>query len=169
VVVVGMNMRQTKRSVTGAMATIQTKELRQSPVANLNNALAGRLPGLITVQRSGQPGDDAANLFIRGISTYGPNRAPLVVIDGLPRGSGNFSNIDPNEVESISILKDASSSALYGIQGANGVIVVTTKRGGSNPRPSINVTSQFALQQPVILPKSMNSYELAVYTNEQDR
>src|SRR5690606_5491814 len=71
VVVVGMNFKQTKRSVTGAMSTIQTKELKQSPVANLNNALAGRLPGLITVQSSGQPGNDAASMYIRGIGTYG--------------------------------------------------------------------------------------------------
>src|SRR5690606_20573609 len=148
VVVVGMNFKQTKRSVTGAMATIETKELKQSPVANLNNALAGRLPGLISVQSSGLPGQDAAALYIRGVGTYGANRAPLVVIDGLPRGQGNFSQIDPNEVESISILKDASSSALYGIQGANGVIVVTTKRGGSNQKPVIDFTAQQAIQSP---------------------
>src|SRR5690606_26628938 len=104
IVVVGMNLRQTKRSVTGAMSTIETKELKQSPVANLNNALAGRLPGLISVQHSGQPGSDAAELYIRGISTYGGNTAPLIVIDGLPRSAESFSNIDPNEVESISIL-----------------------------------------------------------------
>lgn len=168
VVVVGMNIQQSKRSVTGSVATIQTKELRQSPVANLNNALAGRLPGMISVQRSGQPGADAAELFIRGISTYGSNRAPLVVVDGLPRGAGNFSQIDANEVESISILKDATSAALYGIQGANGVIVVTTKRGKENAVPRINYTSQVATQQPVRLPKSMSSYELALYRNLWD-
>ncbi len=168
VVVVGMNFKQTKRSVTGAMATIETKELKQSPVANLNNALAGRLPGLISVQSSGLPGQDAAALYIRGVGTYGANRAPLVVIDGLPRGQGNFSQIDPNEVESISILKDASSSALYGIQGANGVIVVTTKRGGSNQKPVIDFTAQQAIQSPDRLPNNMRAYDIAKYWNEWD-
>lgn len=168
VVVVGMNFRQAKRSVTGAMATIQTKELRQSPVANLNNALAGRLPGLISVQSSGQPGDDAASLYIRGIATYGSNTAPLIVIDGLPRGQGSFSQIDPNEVESVSILKDASSSALYGIQGANGVIVVTTKRGRDGQKPVIDFTTQQALQQVVRLPKPISTYQSALYFNEYD-
>ncbi|WEK37860.1 MAG: TonB-dependent receptor [Candidatus Pseudobacter hemicellulosilyticus] len=164
VVVVGLNNKQTKRSIVGAVATIQTKELKQSPVANLSNALAGRLPGLFTVQSSGQPGSDGAAMFIRGLSTYGPNKAPLVVIDGLPRANGNFQQIDANEIESVSILKDASSTALYGIQGANGVIVVTTKRGKSG-KPSINFTAQTALQQPVRLPQLMSSYENAVYEN----
>ncbi|MET6997485.1 TonB-dependent receptor [Chitinophaga defluvii] len=168
VVVVGMNFRQTKRSVTGAMSTIQTKELKQSPVANLNNALAGRLPGLITVQSSGQPGEDAAAMYIRGIATYG-NTAPLVVIDGLPRGQGSFSQIDPNEVESVSILKDASSSALYGIQGANGVIVVTTKRGKADQKPAIDFTAQQGVQEVIRLPQIMNTYESALYFNDYDR
>ena len=169
VVVVGMNFRQSKRAVTGAMATIQTKELKQSPVANLNNALAGRLPGLITVQSSGKPGEDAAAMYLRGIATYGSNTAPLIVIDGLPRGSGSFSQIDPNEVESVSILKDASSSALYGIQGANGVIVVTTKRGRVSQKPVIDFTAQTALQQVTRLPQPISTYESALYFNDYDR
>ncbi|MFZ4261653.1 SusC/RagA family TonB-linked outer membrane protein [Sphingobacterium sp. HJSM2_6] len=168
VVVVGMNIRQAKRSVTGSLATIQTKELKQSPVANLNNALAGRLPGLISVQSTGQPGDDASSLYIRGIATYGSNTAPLIVIDGLPRGQGSFSQIDPNEVESVSILKDASSSALYGIQGANGVIVVTTKRGREGQKPAIDFTAQQAVQQVVRLPKPISTYESALYFNQYD-
>lgn len=166
VVVVGMNMTQQKRAVTGAMSTIQTKELKQSPVANLNNALAGRLPGLITVQATGQPGADAAAMYIRGISTYGSS-APLVVVDGLPRKSG-FSQIDPNEVESISILKDASSSALYGIQGANGIVVVTTKRGKADQAPKIDFTFQNGSQQTTRLPKLASTYESALYINDKD-
>lgn len=161
VVVVGMNFRQTKRSVTGAMSTIETKELKQSPVANLNNALAGKIPGLMTVQTSGQPGQDAANMYIRGVATYGSNNAPLIVIDGLPRDQSSFSQIDPNEVESISILKDASSSALYGIQGANGVIVVTTKRGKKEQKPVIDLTVQSGILQVTRLPKPANAYEYA--------
>ena len=151
VVVVGMNNRQTRRSVTGAISTIQTKELKQSPVANLSNALAGKLPGLITVQTSGQPGEDASSLFIRGVGTYGTSN-PLVVIDGLPRSQTDFNQLDANEIESVTILKDASSSSLYGIQGANGVIVVTTKRGVDREKPLISFTVQHAVQQPIRLP-----------------
>ncbi len=167
VVVIGMDNRQTKRSVTGAIATIHTKELKQSPVANLSNALAGRLPGLITVQQSGQPGDDGSTMYIRGIGTYG-NSAPLVVIDGLPRGQADFNQLDANEIESVTILKDAASSALYGIQGANGVIVVTTKRGTSNQKPLINFTAQQAIQQPIRLPQMMDAYDQALYFKDVD-
>ncbi len=169
VVVVGMNIRQTKRSVTGAMSRIETKELKQSPVANLNNALAGRLPGLISVQSTGEPGADAANLYIRGIGSYSSNTAPLIVVDGLPRGMGSFSQIDPNEVESVAILKDASSSALYGIQGANGVIVVTTKRGAANQKNVIDFTGQVSAMQPIRLPEMINLYDAALFYNENDK
>lgn len=168
VVVVAMGNQQTKRSVTGAVATIQTKELKQSPVANLSNALAGRLPGLITVQASGEPGNDAATMYIRGIGTYG-NTAPLVVIDGLPRTQDDFNQLDANEIESVSILKDAASSALYGIQGANGVIVVTTKRGGANQKPLISFTAQQAVQQPVRLPSMMSTFQQAEFYKELDK
>lgn len=167
VVVVGMNNRQTKRSITGAVSTIQTKELVQSPVANISNALAGKLPGLITVQSSGEPGADASSLYIRGLGTYGSS-APLVVIDGLPRNKADFDMLDPNEIESITILKDASSSSLYGIQGANGVVVVSTRRGGGNAKPKISFTVQQALQQPIRLPETMNSYQQALYQRATD-
>ena len=158
VVVVGMNNRQTRRSVTGAISTIQTKELKQSPVANLSNALAGKLPGLITVQTSGQPGEDASSLFIRGVGTYGTSN-PLVVIDGLPRSQTDFNQLDANEIESVTILKDASSSSLYGIQGANGVIVVTTKRGAVG-RSYINIQASYGLSEaPGNRLKMMNTKE----------
>src|SRR5690606_29574179 len=97
VVVLGYGQTQSKQSVTGAISSIQSKELKQSPVANLSNALAGRLPGLITAQRSGRPGDDYSQLFIRGINTTG-NTNPLVVIDGLPRGDANLGQLDVNEI-----------------------------------------------------------------------
>ncbi len=167
VVVVGMNNRQTRRSITGAISTIQTKDLVQSPVANISNALAGKLPGLITVQSSGEPGADAASLYVRGLGTYGSS-APLVVIDGLPRNKSDFDMLDPNEIESITILKDASSSSLYGIQGANGVVVVTTRRGGSNEAPKISFTIQQAIQQPIRLPETMSSYQQALYNRAVD-
>ena len=167
VVVVGMNNRQTRRSITGAISTIQTKELTQSPVANISNALAGKLPGLFTVQYSGEPGADASSLYIRGLGTYGTS-APLVVIDGLPRDKADFDMLDANEIESITILKDASSSSLYGIQGANGVVVVTTRRGSGDEKPRISFTIQNALQQPIRLPETMSSYEQAMYNRAVD-
>ena len=168
VVVVGMNNRQTRRSVTGAISTIQTKELVQSPVANISNALAGKLPGLMTVQYSGEPGADASSLYVRGVGTYGTS-APLIVIDGLPRNKGDFDQLDANEIESITILKDAASSSLYGIQGANGVVVVSTRRGATGEvKPKISFTIQQAIQQPIRLPKTMSSYEQALYERAVD-
>lgn len=167
VVVVGMNNRQTRRSITGAISTIQTSELVQSPVANISNALAGKLPGLFSVQASGEPGADASTLYIRGLGTYGTT-TPLVVIDGLPRNKADLDMIDPNEIESITLLKDASSSSLYGIQGANGVVVVTTRRGSGEGRPRIAFTIQEAVQQPIRLPETMSSYEQALYNRAVD-
>lgn len=169
VVVVGMNNRQTKRSITGAVSTVQTKDLVQSPVGNVSNALAGKVPGLITVQTSGEPGSDAAALYIRGTGTYGTS-TPLIVIDGFPRNKSDLDGIDANEIESITVLKDAASSSLYGIQGANGVIVVTTKRGtgAGDAEPRISVTIQEAMQQPIRLPQLLGAYDQAVYYKTLD-
>ncbi len=127
VVVVGYTT-QKKRNVVGAVATITTKDLVQSPAANINNMLAGRLPGLVVNQYAGgEPGVDRSELFIRGKSTYG-NQSPIVIVDGIER---DMSYLAPDEIETVSILKDAAATAPYGIRGANGVIVVTTKRGQS--------------------------------------
>ncbi|WP_157963020.1 TonB-dependent receptor [Chitinophaga deserti] len=164
VVVLGYGQKQVRQSVTGAISSIQTKELKQSPVANLTNALAGRLPGLITTQRSGRPGSDYSQLFIRGINTTG-NSNPLVVIDGLPRGNADLGQLDANEIESVSILKDASSTALYGIQGANGIVLVTTRRGQDGP-PNIQINLQSAVQQPVAFPRFLDSYRSGKLQNE---
>jgi TonB-linked SusC/RagA family outer membrane protein len=164
VVVLGYGQKQVRQSITGAISSIQTKELKQSPVANLTNALAGRLPGLITVQHSGRPGSDYSQLFIRGINTTGAT-SPLVVIDGLPRGNADLGQLDANEIESVSILKDASSTALYGIQGANGIVLVTTRRGQDGP-PNIQVNMQTAVQQPVTFPRFLDSYNSGLLQNE---
>ena len=97
VVVVGMDNRQTRRSITGAVSTVSTSDLIQSPVANISNALAGKLPGLVTVQSSGEPGADASSLYVRGLGTYGDS-SPLIVIDGLPRNKSDFDQLDANEI-----------------------------------------------------------------------
>lgn len=167
VVVLGYGQKQLRQSITGAISSIQTKELKQSPVANLTNALAGRLPGLITVQHSGRPGSDYSQLFIRGINTTG-STSPLVVIDGLPRGNADLGQLDANEIESVSILKDASATALYGIQGANGIVLVTTRRGQEGP-PNIQINAQTAMQQPVTFPRFLDSYRSGLLQNEAAR
>jgi TonB-linked SusC/RagA family outer membrane protein len=133
---------QKKVTVTGAVSSLVAKELKQSPSANFVGAMAGRLPGLITVQNSGQPGAEGINIYLRGVSTTN-GQNPLILIDGVPRD--NITTIDPNEVASVSILKDASSTAVFGVRGANGVILITTKRG-TTETPQINVTAEYGLQ-----------------------
>ena len=124
VVVVGFGT-QKKINATGAISTMTTKELIQSPVANISNSLVGRLTGLFATQSGGEPGNDASKIRIRGIGTFSGNTDPLTLVDGIE--VSNYNNIDPNEIESVTILKDASSTAVYGIRGANGVLIITTK------------------------------------------
>ncbi|WP_442587692.1 SusC/RagA family TonB-linked outer membrane protein [Pedobacter sp. AW31-3R] len=152
--------KQKKLSLTGAISSIGTRELTQSPVANLSNALAGRLPGLTTLQNSGEPGFDGAQIWIRGMATFTGSQSPLILVDGVERA---FSGIDANEVESISILKDASSTAVFGVRGANGVVLVTTKRGKEG-KPSISFSAQTGIQDPTRLPEYMDSFDaLSLY------
>ena len=118
---------QKKMTVTGAVSTVTTEQLKQSSAASLDNALAGRLSGVTSTQNGGgQPGRDDATIFLRGAATSNTN-SPLILIDGVPRD--NIRTIDPNEVASISVLKDASATAVFGVRGANGVILITTRRG----------------------------------------
>lgn len=154
VVVIGYGT-QKRLNVTGSVAAISAKQLKQSPVANISNALIGRLPGLISVQRVGEPGNDAANIWIRGFGTYGSAQSPIIMVDGVER---SYDNIDPNEIETISILKDASSTAIYGVRGANGVVLITTKRG-TETKPRVNVNVQTAMQSPTRLPEYLDSYD----------
>ena len=154
---------QKKVSITGAVSSIVTKDLKQSPSPNLVGALAGRLPGLITVQNSGQPGNEGYAIYLRGASTTN-GQNPLILIDGVPRD--NITTIDPNEIASVSILKDASSTAVFGVRGANGVILITTKRGATNETPQLNVTAEFGLQDFVRKITTVNSWEHAALRNE---
>ncbi|MCM1051221.1 MAG: TonB-dependent receptor [Paenibacillus sp.] len=161
VVVVGYG-HQKKASVVGAIAQVSTKELSQSPVSNVSNALAGRLPGMITVQRSGEPGSDMSDMYIRGISTFGSNQSPLILVDGVDR---DIRMMDTSEIESISILKDASATAVYGVRGANGVVLVTTKRGKIG-KPTISVSADLGIQSPTSMPDMVDSYNMAILMNE---
>ncbi len=155
--------KQKKETVTGAVASIQTKLIKQSPSANLSVTLAGRLPGLTTIQSSGQPGQDVTALYLRGQGTTN-GQAPLVMVDGVPR---DLSYIDPNEVQSVSILKDASSTAVFGVRGANGVILVTTKRG-SDDTPQIGFSVETGLQGFTRTPNPVHSWEYAQLRNQAD-
>lgn len=163
VVVIGYGT-QKKETVTGAIASIQTKEIKQSPAANLAVTLAGRLPGLTSIQRSGEPGRDLTQLFIRGVGTINA-QAPIILVDGVER---DLTYIDPNEVESVTILKDASSTAIFGVRGANGVILVTTKRGTSE-KPEINLTAEAGMQDFPRMIEPVNSYEYASLRNLAQR
>lgn len=154
VVIVGYGS-QKKETVTGAISTIKGDELTEVPTSNLSTAITGKLAGVVTIQSSGRPGEDAANVFIRGQSTW-VDSSPLIIVDGVERNS--FSQIDPNEVESISVLKDASSTAVYGVKGANGVILITTKRGKKGSQ-KISVSANLGVQQPVNIPKFLGSYD----------
>jgi TonB-linked SusC/RagA family outer membrane protein len=160
VVIVGYG-KQKKVTVTGSVATITTRDLLQSPVSNLSNALAGRLPGLITTQRSGEPGVDASTLYIRGIATLN-NATPITVVDGVERP---FQYIDPNDIETFSILKDAAATAVFGMRGANGVVMITTKRG-KREAPRLSLRSSYGKQQPTKIPQFLSSYDFARLKNE---
>jgi TonB-linked SusC/RagA family outer membrane protein len=127
IVVVGFGT-QRKISLVGSQSTVEASELKQ-PVSNISTLLAGRISGVVGVQRSGEPGRDQADIWIRGISSFG-NSSPLVLVDGVER---SINNIDPQDIESFTVLKDASATAVYGVRGANGVIVVKTKRGKVGP------------------------------------
>ena len=157
VVAVGYGV-QKKATITGAISSVKGAELVRSPLPNLSSAVVGRVPGLLSVQRSGQPGNDETTLRIRGIGTLdNANASPLVLVDGVERP---FSQIEPNDIESISILKDASSTAVYGIRGANGVILITTTRGKEGPA-KVTYSGNFSLQVPTRLPKFLNGYDFS--------
>jgi TonB-dependent SusC/RagA subfamily outer membrane receptor len=126
VVVVGYGT-QKKATVTGSVATVRGSELDKSPTLNLSNSLAGRLPGVTALQRTGEPGFDGSTIRIRGTNTMG-NSGPLIVIDGVPDRAGGIDRLNPADIESMSVLKDASA-AIYGARAANGVILVTTRQG----------------------------------------
>lgn len=162
VVVVGYT-KQRKETMVGAVATITTKDLAQSPTANINNALAGRLPGLIANQyRGGEPGVDRAEVFIRGKATFN-DQSPIVIVDGVER---DMSYLSADEIETFTILKDASATAQYGIRGANGVVVITTKRGQANDRATVNFKASYGFNEAVKFPRYLGSADYAMLYNE---
>lgn len=164
VVVVGYGT-QRKVTLTGSVSTLKGETLQQSPAINLSNNVVGRITGVIANNRSGEPGSDWSDIFIRGKGTMG-NNSPLYVIDGVAN-RGNFERLNPSDIESITVLKDASA-AIYGAQAANGVILITTKRGESG-KPSISYDGNLGLSQPTRLPKLLNAYQYMVYKDEANQ
>lgn len=156
---------QKKVTVTGAMSSIDGESLKKSPSGSLGNALAGAVSGISTVQYSGQPGAEDPNIYVRGTGSLSESASkPLILVDGVER---SFFQMDPNEVENITVLKDAASTAVFGVRGANGVILVTTKRG-TNGKPKISWSSSFGLTQALRNMTSVGSYEHAsIYTEAQ--
>jgi len=154
---------QKKATVTGSVVASPGEEIMKTPEPNIANTLIGRLPGLITNNRSGEPGYENTEILIRGRSTLGDN-SPLIVVDGVADRAGGFDHIDANDIESITVLKDASA-AIYGSRAANGVILVTTKRGKTG-KPSFKLNSSFGLRQPTITPDMLNSADYAIALNE---
>ena len=153
---------QKKASIIGSIETINPGELMFGSTRTLSNNLAGKLSGVIGIQRSGEPGYDDSNFWIRGISTFSGSNNPLILIDGVAR---DLNNVDVSEIESFSILKDASASAMYGVRGANGVIVITTKRGKIGA-PQVRFHLEHSINQPTKLPEFLNAPDYMSLLNE---
>lgn len=162
VIVVGYGVQKAE-TVTGSVSAIKGEKLAIAPTVNFSNSIAGRLPGLVAVTRSGEPGSDDATFRIRGANTLGDN-SPLVVVDGVANRSMN--RLNPNDIESITVLKDASA-AIYGAQAANGVILVTTKRGNTS-KPEVNVSYNEGWSSPTVIPDCLDAPSYLEMLNEID-
>ncbi|WP_288428303.1 TonB-dependent receptor [uncultured Spirosoma sp.] len=163
VVVVGYGT-QRKSDISGAVSVITPKEIAQNPSPNLSNSLVGQTAGIIATQRSGEPGNDASNIYIRGIGTTG-DASPIYVIDGIVRSSSDFAQLNPSEIQNFSVLKDAASAAVFGVRAGNGVILVTTKRGASG-KTQFTYSANFGIQQRTRVPEYLNAYDFASLYNE---
>ena len=152
---------QKKVTVTGALSSVKSEDLVRTPVSSVNNVLAGQLSGVTTVQYSGEPGSDAASIFVRGQGTW-VNSEPLIQVDGVER---SMSDIDPNEIESITVLKDASATAVFGVRGANGVVLITTKRGAEG-KAKISASTSFSALTPTKMVEQASSYDYATFYNQ---
>ncbi|PTN07634.1 TonB-dependent receptor [Mangrovibacterium marinum] len=161
VVVVGYGA-QKKESIVGAISQLSSDEILSSPAANITQAISGKIPGVVTSQTSGAPGADDAQIYIRGRATFAGDGQPLVLVDGVER---SFSQIAPDDIQAISVLKDASATAVYGVRGANGVILVTTKRG-RDQKPVVSLTANWQSQSPTRENTYLNSYQSVLLLEE---
>lgn len=157
---------QRKLSVTGSLSSINNKDLKKSPVSNFQSSLTGRLPGLTISQPSGMPGDEKISMKMRGEGTYG-DTSPLILIDGVPRD--DMSSLDANEVENVTILKDAAATAVFGVRGANGVILVTTQRGKTG-KANVSLSAEYGIQQVLTRGSyKIDSWDYALLCNEKNK
>lgn len=161
VVVIGYGA-QKKESLASSVTVIDSKPLALASTRNLTNALAGQLPGLIAVQRSGEPGYDSSEFWIRGVSSFSGGTTPLILVDGVPR---SMQDIEADEIETFTLLKDAAATAVYGAEGANGVILITTKRGSAD-KPHISFRAEATMLTPTRLPEFMNAEQTLQLYNE---
>jgi len=164
VVVVGY-ATQKKVNLTGSVASVSAKDIQDIPVANTATLLQGRLPGLVLTQNGAQAGNDNPEIRIRGIGTFGNNN-PMVLIDGVEGSLSQISEIPSADIDNISVLKDAASAAIYGVRAANGVILITTKRGQASSRIKVSYSGSYTLQTPGIVPDYVDSYNWALMRNE---
>lgn len=155
VVVTAFGSGQKKASLVGSIQTVKPQDLKV-PSSSLSTSFAGRMAGVIAYQRTGEPGADGANFYIRGISTFNGATEPLIVIDGVQVSAGDLNALSPEVIESFSILKDATATALYGTRGANGVMIVTTKSGKDMDKPRINFRLEGRMSQPTKVPKTVD-------------
>ena len=146
---------QQRVSVTGSLSSVKSEDIVRTPVSSVGNVLAGQLSGVTTVQYSGEPGSDAATIFVRGKGTWSDS-SPLIQVDGVER---SMSDINPEDIESITVLKDASATAVFGVRGANGVILVTTKRGAQG-KATVNVNTSFSILTPTALPVPVHLFQV---------
>lgn len=166
VVVTAYGTGQKKASVVGSIQTVRPNDLKV-PASNLSTAFAGRLAGVVAVQRTGEPGADGANFWIRGVSTFGTSStSPLIIIDGVEASSTDLNALDPEVIEGFSILKDATATAMYGMRGANGVMIVNTKSGAALEKPIINFRIEGSMNQPTDIPEFVDGVRFMQLYNE---
>lgn len=163
VVVVGYGTHK-KATLTGAVSTVSVSSLKEAPVNNFSNTLAGKLSGVVAINNSGEPGADGSTILIRGNHSLN-NNGPLIVIDGVTNRGGGLDRLDPNDIESVSVLKDATAS-IYGSQSANGVILITTKRGNKNQAPEFSVNFNQGFNQPTRIPRMADAPTYMTMINE---
>lgn len=165
-VVVGYGT-QKKANLTGSVASVTSREIENIPAANAASLLQGRLPGVTITSNGSQPGSDSPQIRVRGIGTLSDYNDPMVLIDGVESSVDQIAQILPSDIDNVSVLKDAASAAIYGIRAANGVILITTKRGSESLAPTITYSGSYSINQPTVLPDFVDSYNWALLYNEQ--
>ena len=162
VVVVGYGT-QKKEFVIGSVTQVTSRDIVKAPTTDVTNMLAGKLAGVTAIQSNGTPGEDQAALTVRGLATYGSNRGPLYIIDGME--SGQIANLNPNDIASISVLKDAATAAIYGVKGGNGVVLITTKSGSKADHATISYDGSYTLTRNTAMPEMLSAREYIYWHN----